>query len=120
MPMPWAGMCRTMNTAAGRSVGSAARICFKGAVAPAEPPITMMSRLLIREPAVSSFVDTKAAVCRMFQSPGALEETREASPTLLRERAPLSGRRILVVEDEYFLADDIGCMLRALGADVAG
>lgn len=32
----------------------------------------------------------------------------------------LTGRRILVVEDEYFLADDIGKALRALGAEVAG
>lgn len=35
-------------------------------------------------------------------------------------RAPLTGRRILVVEDEYFLADDIGNALRALGAEIAG
>ncbi|MHC4055604.1 response regulator [Bradyrhizobium sp. 25ACV] len=34
--------------------------------------------------------------------------------------APLAGRRILVVEDEYFLADDIGKALRALGAEIAG
>ncbi|MET4801074.1 response regulator [Bradyrhizobium sp. LB11.1] len=34
--------------------------------------------------------------------------------------APLTGRRILVVEDEYFLADDIGRALRALGAEVIG
>jgi CheY-like chemotaxis protein len=32
----------------------------------------------------------------------------------------LTGRRILVVEDEYFLADDIGKALRALGAEIAG
>ncbi|MBR0719577.1 response regulator [Bradyrhizobium liaoningense] len=43
-----------------------------------------------------------------------------ASPTLSREGGPLSGRRILVVEDEYFLADDIGRALRSFGADVAG
>ncbi|OAF10028.1 hypothetical protein AYJ54_12675 [Bradyrhizobium centrolobii] len=42
------------------------------------------------------------------------------SPTLPRQRALLTGRRILVVEDEYFLADDIGKTLRALGAEVAG
>jgi CheY-like chemotaxis protein len=42
------------------------------------------------------------------------------SPTLALERAPLSGRRVLVVEDEYFLADDIARMLRSFGADVAG
>jgi len=40
--------------------------------------------------------------------------------TLSRERAPLSGRRVLVVEDEYFLADDISRALRSVGADVAG
>ena len=43
-----------------------------------------------------------------------------ASPTLSRQRMPLAGRRILVVEDEYFLADDIGRTLRALGAEIAG
>lgn len=37
-----------------------------------------------------------------------------------RQRAPLAGRRILVVEDEYFLADDIGNALRTLGAEIAG
>ncbi|MDH2351930.1 response regulator [Bradyrhizobium sp. SSUT112] len=37
-----------------------------------------------------------------------------------RPRAALSGRRIFIVEDEYFLADDIGKACRALGADVAG
>ncbi|MHC4047679.1 response regulator [Bradyrhizobium sp. 23AC] len=42
------------------------------------------------------------------------------SPTSSRQRAPLRGRRILVVEDEYFLADDIGKALRALGAEIAG
>lgn len=33
---------------------------------------------------------------------------------------PLAGRRIFVVEDEYFLADDIGAAFRAMGADIAG
>ena len=33
---------------------------------------------------------------------------------------PLSGRRVLVVEDEYFLADDIERALKALGARVVG
>lgn len=37
-----------------------------------------------------------------------------------RGRVPLSGRRILVVEDEYFLADDISRALRSAGADIAG
>jgi len=37
-----------------------------------------------------------------------------------RQPAPLTGRRILVVEDEYFLADDIGHALRTLGAEIAG
>lgn len=32
----------------------------------------------------------------------------------------LKGRRILVVEDEYFLADDIGRALASLGAELAG
>ena len=34
--------------------------------------------------------------------------------------SPLSGRRVLVVEDEYFLADDIVRALQALGASVVG
>ena len=33
---------------------------------------------------------------------------------------PLSGRRVLVIEDEYFLADDIMRALTALGARVVG
>lgn len=33
---------------------------------------------------------------------------------------PLSGRRVLVVEDEYFLADDIVRALQSLGARVVG
>jgi DNA-binding response OmpR family regulator len=33
---------------------------------------------------------------------------------------PLSGRRVLVIEDEYFLADDIVRALTALGAGVVG
>ena len=33
---------------------------------------------------------------------------------------PLTGRRVLVIEDEYFLADDIVQALTALGARVVG
>jgi CheY-like chemotaxis protein len=33
---------------------------------------------------------------------------------------PLSGRRVLVVEDEYFLADDIVRALTSLGARIVG
>jgi CheY-like chemotaxis protein len=32
----------------------------------------------------------------------------------------LSGRRILVVEDEYFIADDLVVALRAAGAEIIG
>jgi CheY-like chemotaxis protein len=32
----------------------------------------------------------------------------------------LTGRRVLVVEDEYFLADDLGRALAQLGAEVLG
>jgi CheY-like chemotaxis protein len=32
----------------------------------------------------------------------------------------LRGRRVLVVEDEYFIADDVAAELAALGADVVG
>ena len=42
-----------------------------------------------------------------------------APPTSSGQRSLLTGRRILVVEDEYFLADDIGKALRALGAEIA-
>ena len=34
--------------------------------------------------------------------------------------SPLSGRRVLVVEDEYFQADDLVRLLRARGAEVIG
>ncbi len=40
--------------------------------------------------------------------------------TSSHQRAELKGRRIFVVEDEYFLADDIGKAFRALGAEIAG
>ncbi|MCA1544661.1 response regulator [Bradyrhizobium sp. NBAIM32] len=40
--------------------------------------------------------------------------------TSSHQRAELKGRRIFVVEDEYFLADDIGKTFRALGAEIAG
>jgi CheY-like chemotaxis protein len=33
---------------------------------------------------------------------------------------PLSGHRVLVIEDEYFLADDIVRALKALGARIVG
>ena len=33
---------------------------------------------------------------------------------------PLAGRVVLVVEDEYFLADDVVSALRALGAETVG
>ncbi|MGH6986489.1 MAG: response regulator [Caulobacteraceae bacterium] len=36
------------------------------------------------------------------------------------ETAPLLGRRILVVEDEFFLAQEMSASLRALGAEVVG
>jgi DNA-binding response OmpR family regulator len=34
--------------------------------------------------------------------------------------APLAGRRVFIVEDEYFLADDLSHALRALGAEIIG
>src|SRR3712207_954447 len=37
-----------------------------------------------------------------------------------RFEEPLAGRRVLVVEDEYFIADDIARALRKLGAEVVG
>jgi DNA-binding response OmpR family regulator len=40
--------------------------------------------------------------------------------SILAEDSPLSGHRVLVVEDEYFLADDIVRALIALGAQAIG
>ncbi len=37
-----------------------------------------------------------------------------------KDRGPLAGRRVLVIEDEYFLADDIVQALTSLGARVVG
>src|SRR5262245_46788028 len=34
--------------------------------------------------------------------------------------APLAGRRMLVIEDEYFLADDLARDLASLGAEILG
>jgi CheY-like chemotaxis protein len=34
--------------------------------------------------------------------------------------SPLAGRRILVIEDEYFLADDIARAMQTAGAEVVG
>jgi CheY-like chemotaxis protein len=42
------------------------------------------------------------------------------SAPVLRECSLLTGRRVLIVEDEYFLADDIAQACRALGAEVEG
>ena len=42
------------------------------------------------------------------------------SPRSSGPGSALSGRRIFIVEDEYFLADDIGKACQALGAEVAG
>src|SRR5215469_7849542 len=48
------------------------------------------------------------------------EKTMSASPAALVDPAPLRGRRILVIEDEYFLADDIARELKLLGAQIVG
>jgi CheY-like chemotaxis protein len=36
------------------------------------------------------------------------------------KKSPLGGCRILVIEDEYFLAEDICAVLRGLGANIVG
>lgn len=46
-----------------------------------------------------------------------MSATSKAEPAQLR---PLAGRRILVVEDEYFLADDLHRHLASLGAEIIG
>src|SRR3712207_5263467 len=38
----------------------------------------------------------------------------------LQANGALRGRRVLVVEDEYFIADDVAKALRTLGAEVVG
>ena len=43
-----------------------------------------------------------------------------SAPVILKGSSMLAGRRILIVEDEYFLADDIARACRALGAEVEG
>ena len=40
--------------------------------------------------------------------------------TCAASKGPLAGRRVLVVEDEFFLADDMAEALRTLGAEVVG
>jgi DNA-binding response OmpR family regulator len=42
------------------------------------------------------------------------------SPSGATSPKPLSGRRILVIEDEYFLAEDIARELTLLGAQIIG
>lgn len=34
--------------------------------------------------------------------------------------SPLQGKRVLVIEDEYMIADDLACELRDAGAEVVG
>src|SRR5262249_23741420 len=116
MPTPWAGMCNTMNMAAGRSAGNRPKISFRGAVAPAEPPMTMMSRLFM-EPEPRCCVCTKASPPDMCLDGPTNLSRMSSQPT---SAGPLSGRRVLVIEDEYFLADDIARALKDLGARVVG
>src|ERR687884_246780 len=44
----------------------------------------------------------------------------EAMDMITALRPPLENRRVLVVEDEYFVADDIARMLKKAGAEVLG
>lgn len=48
------------------------------------------------------------------------DRTGSAVPMQSPNARPLSGRRVLVVEDEYFLADDIVRALQDLGARIVG
>lgn len=41
-------------------------------------------------------------------------------PSPLHPATPLSGRRVLVVEDDYFIAEDLRCSLEAEGVEVIG
>jgi DNA-binding response OmpR family regulator len=47
-------------------------------------------------------------------------EIIEGEMSHLPKENPLAGRRVLVVEDEYFLADDLARALTALGAETIG
>jgi hypothetical protein len=58
MPMPWAGTGDMMNTAAVTMTGNRLNISFRGAVAPAETPVTMISQLSM-EPASAQPVYNK-------------------------------------------------------------
>jgi DNA-binding response OmpR family regulator len=46
------------------------------------------------------------------------ERTRGFSKGGIKIRAPLAGCRILIAEDEWFLASDLQAVLKAVGADV--
>ena len=39
---------------------------------------------------------------------------------MMVDRQPLAGRRILIVEDEYFIADEVAGSLHQAGAEVMG
>jgi CheY-like chemotaxis protein len=67
------------------------------------------------------FVFDKVFRHHMFLRENSLSKASgsEMSPHLAKE-SPLLGRRVLVVEDEYFLADDIARALAALGAQTVG
>ena len=46
--------------------------------------------------------------------------TMQSSEGLERRPVPLTGNRVLIVEDEYFLADDLSQALRKAGAEPVG
>ncbi|MHC2334588.1 CheY-like chemotaxis protein [Bradyrhizobium sp. USDA 4454] len=85
--------------------------------------MTMMSWLGM-EPALLTLFATRRGfvLCSNF----AVISRRKAGADMSRfaagsrERPLLTGRRVLIVEDEYFLADDMGSAFRSLGADIAG
>jgi CheY-like chemotaxis protein len=86
--------------------------------------MAMMSRWDM-EPALSNIVCNKASIRPTFQfcdddMPGAAGVDMFDFSARLTEGPLLTGRRVLIVEDEYFLADDMRSALRALGADIAG
>jgi DNA-binding response OmpR family regulator len=56
----------------------------------------------------------------MFLSEKAVQLGRREMIPRPESPGPLTGRRVLVVEDEYYLADDIVQTLTALGARVVG
>ena len=103
------GTCVAMKMLASKSAGSSAIILRSGAWLPADPPITTMSFLAIV---------TQANGVRI-RSYGCAFRVRRRVMDRRRDQ-PLEGARVLIVEDEFFIADDLARALRSCGATPVG